>query len=801
MVILKSIEIENFRRIRRLSLEFPEGVIIIKGPNEAGKSTILEAVLYALFGETMRGLKDLAISHGSDRASVKLTFSVNGKEFVVTRFLKRESPSEGRLFEVQGGRRIPRASTFKSTNQMVKSVLGGLSFNEILVTNVVAQKELDKIVELKGGERERIINSLLGLESYNKAIDKLMQERRERKRDLEHSEKMVTELARRVEEYRRDVKSIEEKTKELEANRELLKAKLGELKDIEPTYRLLSEYREGLIRKKGLEERIRGLENLLSRLKKEVKDATGLMDNVRIKLRDVEKSLTTLVEDLERKERDLAVKERALAGLMREFETATSLLENKRRLEDLMKENEEDIGKVKRRLNELANKMSIKEVEDVLRLEREIKEKVALTNPSIRTVIVLLATSALGIFIPFLALAGILSSGAYLIYVYLKKARLKERLFVIMDRASRAREHLYAIKEAEKRLSELEERRASIRGDVERLSIELSRVLLSIGKSLEITLTGTLESDYKRVKEGLESLVRLKDDLRSEVGLLRERVDSLKREKARLSGELERLESKVRGLSEEIRDRERELESIKEEHSKVRLPQLPPHLKYSEGLFKEYEERLHLLKEEVGRLNGVVKQLEVSVKELRERIEANRDVEKRYEEAKNRLEKLSKEVEALNKAIECLKTVASKIRESFRPAIERNMSLIISHITDGRYKAVKLDEKYNIYVLDSEAGEFRPKDIYSGGTVDQFLLAMRLAFILSLLPQTKHTYPRFLFLDEPLASSDHRRRQNIIKLLTTTLSEYFKQIILITHLDINPPNSRTIVLEDGKLKM
>ncbi|RLE84170.1 MAG: hypothetical protein DRJ41_03620, partial [Thermoprotei archaeon] len=184
-----------------------------------------------------------------------------------------------------------------------------------------------------------------------------------------------------------------------------------------------------------------------------------------------------------------------------------------------------------------------------------------------------------------------------------------------------------------------------------------------------------------------------------------------------------------------------------------------------------------------------------------ERIEANRDVEEKYREAKSNMERLSKEVEALTKAIECLKMVASKIRESFRPAIERNMSLVISHITDGRYKAVKLDEKYNIYVLDSEAGEFRPKDIYSGGTVDQFLLAMRLAFILSLLPQTKQTYPRFLFLDEPLASSDQRRRQNIIKLLTTTLSEHFKQIILITHLDINPPNSKTIVLEDGKVKM
>ena len=799
MVILKSIEIENFRRIRNLSLEFPEGVIIIKGPNEAGKSTILEAVLYALFGETMRGLKDLAINHNSDRASIRLTFSVDDKEYSIIRFLRRKSPSEGRLFEIQGGRRIPRASTFKSTNEVVKNILGGLSFNEILVTNVVAQKELDKIVELKGSERERIINSLLGLESYNKAIDRLGQERREKRRDLEYSEKMVTELARRVEEYKRDIKSIKEKTEELESNKRLLTIKLEELKEVEPVYRLLSEYKDKLVHRKRLEERIKGLEKLLGRLREEIEESKKLMKNVKNRLEEVETRLSTSLRELKEREKDLTAKEEILSHLREGFEEASSLIEEKRKLDSLMKENMEEVRRTELKLNELVSRMSVEEAEDFLKLERGIRRRIELTKPSIKIVLILLAISIFGILNPFLVLAGPLSSGTYFIYVYLKKTKLQERLLLAMDKASKAREHLQVIRETEGRLSELKKRSDKIKDEVEKLSAELMNVLLSIGKSLGVSLVGTLEDDYRRVREGLENLMKLRDKLRGEVRLLRERIALIKRERARLSDELRRLESKIKSLDREIRYREKELEDVREEYLRVRLPQLPPQLEYSDEVYEKYKARFHALKEEVGRLSGVIKQLEVTVEELKERIEANHDVEEKYREAKSNMERLSREVRALTKAIECLRTVAGRIRESFRPAIERNMSLIIGHITDGRYKAVKLDEKYNIYVLDSEAGEFRPKDIYSGGTIDQFLLAMRLAFILSLLPQTKQTYPRFLFLDEPLASSDQRRRQNIIKLLTTTLSEYFKQVILITHLDINPPKSKVIILDNGKI--
>ncbi|MCC6064921.1 MAG: hypothetical protein LM576_02955, partial [Thermofilum sp.] len=93
------------------------------------------------------------------------------------------------------------------------------------------------------------------------------------------------------------------------------------------------------------------------------------------------------------------------------------------------------------------------------------------------------------------------------------------------------------------------------------------------------------------------------------------------------------------------------------------------------------------------------------------------------------------------------------------------------------------------------------RDIYSGGTNDQFLLAMRIAFALSLLPAAKGAYPRFLFLDEPLGSSDQERRERIVELLASELTRFFDQIFLVTHVEVEePPGSTVVTIENGAIQ-
>ena len=126
------------------------------------------------------------------------------------------------------------------------------------------------------------------------------------------------------------------------------------------------------------------------------------------------------------------------------------------------------------------------------------------------------------------------------------------------------------------------------------------------------------------------------------------------------------------------------------------------------------------------------------------------------------------------------------------------MGLILPVITSGHYKAVQLDDDYTLRVFDPGAGEFLPKEVFSGGTEDQLLLAMRLAFALALIPQAKGRNPEFLFLDEPLGSSDRIRREGILAMMHQELSQSFKQIFLASHIgDLEAEADTIIEMDDG----
>ena len=53
-MVIKNLKIKNYRRFRDLELEFPENLIGIVGNNGVGKTTIVEAVGWALYGNRIK---------------------------------------------------------------------------------------------------------------------------------------------------------------------------------------------------------------------------------------------------------------------------------------------------------------------------------------------------------------------------------------------------------------------------------------------------------------------------------------------------------------------------------------------------------------------------------------------------------------------------------------------------------------------------------------------------------------------------------------------------------------------------
>lgn len=134
------------------------------------------------------------------------------------------------------------------------------------------------------------------------------------------------------------------------------------------------------------------------------------------------------------------------------------------------------------------------------------------------------------------------------------------------------------------------------------------------------------------------------------------------------------------------------------------------------------------------------------------------------------------------KAITILRNARERIMGKVLPYTIEHMRRILPALTMERYHDAKLTSDYKIEVWDERASMWKSKNIFSGGTRDQFSLALRLAFAVATLPQERGAAPGFIFLDEPLSSFDAERSAALMYLLTKgEIAETFDQILVISH--------------------
>jgi DNA repair exonuclease SbcCD ATPase subunit len=103
---LISVELENWRRHSKLKIKFDDRATVIYGPNESGKSTLMEALSRALFdrssshGDEIRRLKPLT-AIGNVSSSVKLEFSLKGVNYMVEKTFNHNAGTK--LFKLNSG--------------------------------------------------------------------------------------------------------------------------------------------------------------------------------------------------------------------------------------------------------------------------------------------------------------------------------------------------------------------------------------------------------------------------------------------------------------------------------------------------------------------------------------------------------------------------------------------------------------------------------------------------------------------------------------------------------------------------
>ena len=207
--------------------------------------------------------------------------------------------------------------------------------------------------------------------------------------------------------------------------------------------------------------------------------------------------------------------------------------------------------------------------------------------------------------------------------------------------------------------------------------------------------------------------------------------------------------------------------------------------------------------------------VEAQVSELRERlVRCDQDIRRTWEdlalpadyvvpgvtEANEAAREARLELQSRRYAVQVLTQARRKMIANVLPSTERNMCLLLPELTAGRYRHARLDQDYRFQVWDERKRGDTEKKLLSGGTQDQFSLALRLGFAIAALPQEVGTRPGFLFLDEPLSSFDRDRTQALVNLLTRgTVTSHFPQVFLISHSTLFDPHLFTyhVVMEAG----
>lgn len=165
---IRGIKLENIRSHTRSHISFQDGFNCLVGGLGTGKSSILFAVDFALFGEPIGRSYDYMLREGTDTARVALSFVQNGREYTIQRVLKRHNDRISqdmeylKLFE---GERLIAEMKSDAVAEQLQSVTGidREIFREIVW---VQQEHLKDILNMPPSERQRRLDQLFGLADY-----------------------------------------------------------------------------------------------------------------------------------------------------------------------------------------------------------------------------------------------------------------------------------------------------------------------------------------------------------------------------------------------------------------------------------------------------------------------------------------------------------------------------------------------------------------------------------------------------------------------------------------------------------
>ena len=725
-MILKKVIIENIRSHKYLEFEPASiGVTAISGENGAGKSTIVDAFSWSLFGTRLHGLRNKNyIREGVDakEETVQVTsyIRVGNTDFMIRRKItSNEGACECKVFsyneelgdwEFESGPAVTHAESF------IRSILN-IDEKGFLSSVFIQQKQVDQIVSASPTERGQVIEKLIGVSAITESTKLAREESRalQRAADIIQPGSLEDEKAK-VDEFKIKVTTAKDNLKEVEETLKTLEQELVVLRATEQAETELQNHLD------SLNTSLDNVKKDDSYLKENLKNYTKILkDNSEI---SIDYKLKEIIEEelSESLEKEKAI-QNELNNINIQITRYASLFEETLNYDEIKAAYDE----ITDNYNDLMNKKSVLD-EALMGLKVKVK--------SVKQHLELL------------------KSGAAECPVCGHPILNPEEEF--KKHTEEQNENKKEFKQIKEELTELEEAISKIGNDKTQYEALLEKATEQVNSV----------DDFKKAKENKQTKEAELNSIQLVINKNREQLADINAN--------EKHRDLINTAKEQVTISEKRLKDNKKERARLEkeistLNVLPKSTyKVLLNNLKEKEDLLVKTNIQKASLDG---ELKLIVEQAKQAVQDY----KRCKEASENYERLHNQITIMNLTNQSLiKFKEQRIKNSI-PELTDIASEILARFTDNKFTQLILTDKFETFVV-TENNVKRPVSQLSGGELSAAAIALRLAIALFLNNGQQH----LLILDEVLTAMSSDRSQLILETITSLTNA---QIILIAHND------------------
>ena len=340
-MILNSLFLKNIRSYEKLELDFKTGTSLFEGDIGSGKSTILMAIEFSLFGlGNIRGNSLLKL--GKNEGIVTLIFTVDGQKYEIQRKLVRAkkgvSQAGDSCYIKTAEGKLPL-----SPSELKQKVLDILNFNEpanprsksVIFTYAIftPQEEMKSIITDKPEQRLQTLRKAFRIEDYKIAVDnasilyKKIDKSAERfagaATGIEDAENQRTKLHADLAQEKKKIKPLEEQEKKEAKERKKIQKELEEKRILRLELTEVAGKISTIQRQIGLNKKeIVRLTNVIRKSEEAATKLTPNIEAIRNLKRSTDKTISEIeseIKVIENESRALQRQEGALEGKVADY--------------------------------------------------------------------------------------------------------------------------------------------------------------------------------------------------------------------------------------------------------------------------------------------------------------------------------------------------------------------------------------------------------------------------------------------------------------------------------------------------